>query len=119
MAKLVCPYCGRALPLPSDGGPVTCDGCNQPFDPAKVHFQPAAYQKRMAGWLLLAVGVLSLLVAVSETLKLDFHNRDIVPSLVGTYLLPAIFLSAGVVLKRGKLVVGDSSIESERQQSNA
>ena len=60
MPNLECPYCGRSLSPPSQPGPVTCDGCEQQFDPGKVRVQPPSVPREAAGWVLLVFGVVML-----------------------------------------------------------
>src|SRR5262249_35206878 len=78
---LQCAYCGRKLPAPPEAGPVKCDGCKCPFDPAKLRYRPACLPRRVAGWVLLALGVLLLLSGLSAALKYDYRTPNIVMKL--------------------------------------
>lgn len=105
MAKVVCPYCSRMLTVESQTAPATCDGCERQFDPTKVRFERATLKKRLAGWFLIAVGMLSLLGGLSEAIRYDFQDYDIVMTLIFTFLPPIIAIFVGLSLKRGSLVV--------------
>jgi hypothetical protein len=69
--------------------------------------------KRVIGWALLVVGSLLLVSAVSVALRSDFRDRDIAMKLVGTFLVPAVAIFAGLALKSGKVTVDDASPPSE------
>src|SRR6516165_8814322 len=103
--KLQCPYCGRKLPAPSQAGLVKCDGCRCPFDPSKLRYRPASLPRRVAGWVLLAVGILLLLSGLSAARTYNYRDPVIITRLLGTFLLPAFTIAAGAALKRGKTVL--------------
>ena len=115
--KLQCPYCGRKLPAPSQAGLVKCDGCKCPFDPSKLRYRPASFPRRVAGWVLLAVGAYLLLSGLSAALKYDYRAPviAIVMRLLGTFLLPAFTIAAGAALKRGKMVLDVSPSDAGPQ----
>ena len=114
MPKLECPYCGRKLKPPPESGIVTCDGCEQQFEPAKVQIKPPSIAREAGGWVLLAFGIVMLVPAVTATLRIDFHARDVPFRLLGMFLIPAVLIFTGLALKRGRTAVHGASAEAEK-----
>jgi hypothetical protein len=85
-----------------------CDGCRFPFDPASLHYRPAALWRRAIGWSLLVLGGLLLLGASRVALtRLPIHDTGFF--LVGLFLLPAVAIFGGSALIKGKVMADESS----------
>jgi hypothetical protein len=112
--KLECPYCGRSLKPPPEAGIVTCDGCEQQFEPAKVQIKPPSIAREAGGWVLLVFGIVTLVPAVTVALRIDFHARDVPFRLLGTFLIPAVLIFTGLALKRGRAAIHGTSAEAEK-----
>ena len=108
MAKLICPHCGRNLPIPDHGGVVMCDGCDQEFEPSRVRLRSASLPKRTAGWALIILGLLSLADSIARVLKPGFRDRDFAVRLVASLLIPSLVILGGLALKARKLEVETS-----------
>jgi hypothetical protein len=107
--NLECPYCGRALPWDFEDGPVTCDGCEGTFDPAKVRYEPVNMRRRIAGAALLAVGAMVLVGGVRAAMQHDFRDPDTPMMLLTWVILSAVTLGPGAALVRRKAVVEDKA----------
>ena len=114
MPKLECPYCGRMLKPSLEAGIVTCDGCEQQFEPARVRIKPPSIAREAGGWVFLVFGIVMLVPAVTVALRIDFHARDVPFRLFGMFLIPAVLIFAGLALKRGKAAVDRASAEAEK-----
>lgn len=104
MASTLCPSCGRKLSPAAPNAPMTCDGCGHAFDPARVRWQKASLPKRLLGWFLIVVAVMSALRSLPEALALPYDRDETVPYVIGLYLVPFLLLIAGRALSRSRLV---------------
>jgi len=108
-ARPECPYCGRRLPRPSQVGPIVCDGCERQFNPALVRYEPPPLSERILGVVLLCLGVVALFAALQVALKFDFRSSEIIPKLIGTFVIPVICLFGGRALATGRRTVERSA----------
>jgi hypothetical protein len=113
-AKLQCPHCGRSIPRPAQAGDVTCDGCEQKFDPdrrdeenltpiekfkpVRVRHEIPSLAARIIGVILLALGAISLLPIFLIIPRLDFRHGNGFGRAFGVLLLPASLIAGGIAL---------------------
>ncbi|OJW09439.1 MAG: hypothetical protein BGO49_12955 [Planctomycetales bacterium 71-10] len=103
MASTLCPNCGRKLFPVDPGAPMTCDGCSHAFDPTRVRWRAPSPPRRLFGWFLILVAVLTAIRSIPQAM-IDFNREGGVASIVGMYLVPYLIFLAGRALSRSRLV---------------